>query len=154
VKRGTCDRPVTISGEPGPLRGWGRRLIAAQLRPLGYELASPGFLESRVSQTCRSQTITRPICAATYGGISSVAPRFVHKSIHNTLRGRLRYSGGTTFSGGFSQRSKTSSVLEAVATVAPEASVTTPSVNPTRVPDLTTVPVAVSRPLLSRTVLR
>jgi len=53
-----------------------------------------------------------------------------------------------------SQRSKTSNVLEAVATVAFEASVTAPSVNPTRVPDLTTVPVAVSRPLLSRTALR
>jgi hypothetical protein len=53
-----------------------------------------------------------------------------------------------------SQRSKSSNVLEAVATVAFEASVTAPSVNPTRVPDLTTVPVAVSRPLLSRTALR
>ena len=44
-------------------------------------------------------------------------------------------------------RSKTSSVLLAVATSAPEPSVTIASVNPTREPALTTVPVAVSRPL-------
>ena len=30
VKRGTCDRPVTISGQPGPIPG-DTRLIAAQL---------------------------------------------------------------------------------------------------------------------------
>ena len=45
------------------------------------------------------------------------------------------------------QRSNTSRVLVAVATTAPLASVTTPSVKPTRAPDLTTVPVAVSSPL-------
>jgi hypothetical protein len=85
VKRGTCDRPVTISGEPRPPLG-GRRLIAAQLRPLGYELASPRCPESRASQTYWSRVITRPICAAAYHAISSVASRFVHKSVHNTLR--------------------------------------------------------------------
>ena len=44
-------------------------------------------------------------------------------------------------------RSKTSTVLDAVATSAPETSVTVPSVKATREPDLTTVPVAVSSPL-------
>ena len=47
-----------------------------------------------------------------------------------------------------------SSVLVAVATSVPEASVTMPSVNAAREPDLTTVPVAVSTPLDERTGLR
>ena len=51
-------------------------------------------------------------------------------------------------------RSKTSSVLVAVATTAPDSSVTTPSVKPTREPAFTTVPTAVSVPLLARTALR
>ena len=51
-------------------------------------------------------------------------------------------------------RSKTASVLEAVATTAPEASATAPSVKAIREPTLTTVPVAVSSPLPSRTALR
>jgi len=50
-------------------------------------------------------------------------------------------------------RSKTSSVLDAVATTAPDSSVTTPSVKPTREPPLVTVPVAVSRPRSARTAL-
>ena len=50
--------------------------------------------------------------------------------------------------------SKMMSVLEAVATAVPKESVTTPSVKPTRAPALTTVPVAVSKPLESRTALR
>jgi len=48
-------------------------------------------------------------------------------------------------------RSKTNNVLVAVATTAPDSSVTTPSVKPTREPAFTTVPVAVSTPLLSLT---
>jgi dihydrofolate reductase len=60
----------------------------------------------------------------------------------------------TTEASRFDQMSKTSRVLEAVATTSPRASATTPSVNPTRDPDLTTVPVAVSSPLESRTALR
>ena len=65
--------------------------VLAPVEPwsLGYELASPGFLESHASQTCRSRAITRPICAPAYHAISSVAPRFVHESVHNTLRRRL-----------------------------------------------------------------
>jgi hypothetical protein len=51
-------------------------------------------------------------------------------------------------------RSMTSKVLDAVATSAPEASVTVPSVKATRDPDLTTAPVAVSTPLEGRTALR
>ena len=51
-------------------------------------------------------------------------------------------------------RSNTNSVLVAVATTAPPASVTTPSAKPTRDPAFTTVPVAVSRPLLSLTAFR
>src|SRR6476469_11135715 len=51
-------------------------------------------------------------------------------------------------------RSKTASVLEAVATTAPEAADTTPSVKAIREPALTTVPVAVSNPLPSRTAVR
>ena len=51
-------------------------------------------------------------------------------------------------------RSKTSRVLVAVATTAPEASVTTPSVNATREPAFTTVPTAVRVPLVARTGLR
>ena len=43
--------------------------------------------------------------------------------------------------------SKTSNVLDVVATRAPDASVTVPSVNAAREPDLTTVPVAVRTPL-------
>jgi hypothetical protein len=56
----------------------------SNLRPLGYELASPDFLKSRASQTYRSRAISRPIYATTYHAISSVAPRLVHKSVHNT----------------------------------------------------------------------
>jgi hypothetical protein len=56
---------------------------------LGYELASRRFLESRASQTYRSRAIARPICAAAYHAISSVAPRFVHKSVHNTTERRV-----------------------------------------------------------------
>ncbi len=51
-------------------------------------------------------------------------------------------------------RSNTNSVLVAVATTAPAASVTTPSAKPTRDPAFTTVPVAVSTPLFSRTAFR
>ena len=47
-----------------------------------------------------------------------------------------------------------SKLLDAVATRAPEASVTVPSVKAARDPDLTTVPVAVSSPLEGRTALR
>jgi len=61
--------------------------VLAPVEPwsLGYELASPGFLESRASQTYRSRAISRPSYAPTYHAISSGAPRFVHKSVHNTL---------------------------------------------------------------------
>jgi hypothetical protein len=52
------------------------------------------------------------------------------------------------------QRSNTSRVLVAVATTAPSGSVTMASAKPTRDPDLTTVPVAVSNPLVTRTALR
>jgi hypothetical protein len=52
---------------------------------------SPGFLASRASQTYRSRAITRPICAAACRAISSVAPRFVHQSIHNTGRRRQSF---------------------------------------------------------------
>ncbi len=61
--------------------------VLAPVEPwsLGYELAIPGFLESPASQTYRSGAVTGPISAAGYHAISSVAPRFVHKSVHNTL---------------------------------------------------------------------
>jgi hypothetical protein len=88
----------------------------------------------------------------------------------NTVRPRLRCSAGSCrVSAGATARirgrpthykpallllSKMMRVLDAVATTAPEASVTTPSVKPTREPALTTVPVAVSKPLESRTALR
>jgi hypothetical protein len=45
-------------------------------------------------------------------------------------------------------------VLVAVATTAPDASVTTPSEKPMRDPDFTTVPDAVRTPLVRRTALR
>ena len=56
---------------------------------------------------------------------------------HRTKLARRRRSPGCD---GWCQRSKTSRVLVAVASTAPSASVTTPSVKPTREPDLTTVP--------------
>ena len=67
-------------------------IVLAPVEPwsLGYELASPGFPESRVSQTYSSRAITHPIRAAAYHAIPSVSPRFVHKSVHNTLRLRLQ----------------------------------------------------------------
>jgi hypothetical protein len=39
-----------------------------------------------VSQTYSSRAISRPVSTTAYYVISSVAPRFVHKSIHNMLR--------------------------------------------------------------------
>ena len=58
--------------------------VLAPVEPwsLGYELASPGVLESRVFQTYSSRAISRPICTTAYHAIPSVAPRFVHKSVH------------------------------------------------------------------------
>src|SRR3954463_5590458 len=51
-------------------------------------------------------------------------------------------------------KSMISNVLDAVATSEPEASVTVPSMNAVREPDLTTWPVAVSAPLEGRTAFR
>ena len=69
-------------------------------------------------------------------------------AVRLTLTNRLGYPQPPYY------RSKTSSVLLAVATSAPEPSVTVASVKPTREPAFTTVPVAVSRPLVARTALR
>lgn len=66
----------------------------------------------------------------------------------------LRHPSNVSRRMGIPYTSNTSSVLVAVATTAPPASVMMPSVKPTREPALTTVPVAVSSPLLSRTALR
>ena len=90
------DRLVTISCERGPLRGWGRRLIAAQLRPLGYELAGPRLVSPRGSQTPRSRPIARPSHHAMFYTIWAVAPCLVHKFVHNP-----RSAGGVppTFTG-------------------------------------------------------
>ena len=65
-----------------------------------------------------------------------------------------RHPSNVSAAASASYRSKINSVLVAVATTAPLASVTTPSAKPTREPDFTTVPVAVSTPLDSRTAFR
>jgi hypothetical protein len=85
--------PFGPSGAAG-LKVWPDfgRMDPSPRRPLGYELAGDSFPGSHASQTCRSQAVIRPNCAATCRAISSVARRFIHKSVHNPLP-QLRPAG-------------------------------------------------------------
>jgi hypothetical protein len=64
-------------------------LVAGQdsnLRPLGYEPTGSGLAWPPGSQTCRSRSTARPSHHGASHVISAVAPRFVHKSVHNLRR--------------------------------------------------------------------